>query len=202
MSCIDVRRRSHCRMNRSVEPTRIATRTTAEPSPCAHPDAAAAISQIQAYHRGSNQPILRHDFSTLRQLWRTTGRSDAKTQLVWMVGLGVLCVPSMVSALRLPRGPDQARSRDMLPRGLLRALPEGTRQESSISKKCRNDVVLATASLPVVPAMTHWPWRRSDRTFRTRDLDLHRTLSGRLRRCSRGAAPRPRVRARRRAVGP
>ena len=23
-----------------------------------------------------------------------------------------------------------------------------------------------------------WPWRRSDRTFRARDLDLHRTLSG------------------------
>ena len=44
-------------------------------------------------------------------------------------------------------------------------------------------------SLVSTPAMTPWPWRRSDRTFRARDLDLHRTLSGLSDggRCSRGA---------------
>ena len=87
--------------------------------------------------------------------------------------------------------------------GLLRALTDGTKWKSSIDKKCWNDVVLASMSLVWTPAMTPWPWRRSDRTFRARDLDLHRTLSrvGALRRCSRGAVSRSRVRARRRAVG-
>ena len=62
--------------------------------------------------------------------------------------------------------------------GLLRALTDGTKWKSSIDKKCWNDVVLASMSLVWTPAMTPWPWRRSDRTFRARDLDLHRTLSG------------------------
>ena len=62
--------------------------------------------------------------------------------------------------------------------GLLRALTDGTKWKGSIDKKCWNDVVLASMSLVWTPAMTPWPWRRSDRTFRARDLDLHRTLSG------------------------
>ena len=131
------------------------------------------------------------DFSTLRQRERTTARSHTKTQLIWMVVLSVLYVPSMVSVMLLRRGPDQDRSRAILPRGLLRALTEGTRWESPIRKKCRNDVVLATMSSAPTTAMTAWPWRRSDRTFRARDLDLLRTLSGRLRRCSRGLRRAP-----------
>ena len=141
------------------------------------------------------------DFSTLRQRERTTARSHTKTQLIWMVVLSVLYVPSMVSVMLLRRGPDQDRSRAILPRGLLRALTEGTRWESPIRKKCRNDVVLATMSSAPTTAMTAWPWRRSDRTFRARDLDLLRTLSGRLRRWLRGALGSRGGRARRRAEG-
>ena len=47
---------------------------------------------------------------------------------------------------------------------------------------------LATISSAPIPDMTQWPWRRSDRTFLARDLDLHRTLSGRLRTPTRDGA--------------
>jgi len=97
---------------------------------------------------------------------------------VWIVEGSILYTPIMVSVMLLRPGPDQDRYRAISPGGLLRALTDGTKWKSSIDKKCRNDVVLASVSLVWTPDMTPWPWRRSDRTFRARDLDLHRTLSG------------------------
>ena len=97
---------------------------------------------------------------------------------VWIVEGSILYTPIMVSVMLLRPGPDQDRYRAISPGGLLRALTDGTKWKGSINKKCRNDVVLASVSLVWTPDMTPWPWRRSDRTFRARDLDLHRTLSG------------------------
>ena len=97
---------------------------------------------------------------------------------VWIVEISIIYTPIMVSVMLLRPGPDQDRYRAILPEGLPRALTDGTKWKSSIDKKCWNDVVLASMSLVWTPAMTPWPWRRSDRTFRARDLDLHRTLSG------------------------
>ena len=97
---------------------------------------------------------------------------------VWIVEGSILYTPIMVSVMLLRPGPDQDRYRAISPGGLLRALTDGTKWKCSINKKCRNDVVLASVSLVWNPDMTPWPWRRSDRTFRARDLDLHRTLSG------------------------
>ena len=99
---------------------------------------------------------------------------------VWIVEGILVYTPIMVSVMLLRPGPDQDRYRAISPGGLLTEPPhrDGTKWKSSIDKKCRNDVVLASVSLVWTPGMTPWPWRRSDRTFRARDLDLHRTLSG------------------------
>ena len=143
------------------------------------------------------------DFWTLRQRERTTARSHTKAQLIWMVVLSVLYAPSMVSGMRLPLGSDQDRSRAILPRGLLRALTEGTRWESPIRKKCRNDVVLATMSsahgtdhrhdgMAMATVRSHVPRSRSR---------LAPYAVGTSPAVLSGAPPSPRVRARRRTVG-
>ena len=107
-----------------------------------------------------------------------TGRSHVTSSAVWIVEGSILYTPIMVSVMLLRPGPDQDRYRAISPGGLLGALTDGTKWKSSIDKKCWNDVVFASMSLVWTPGMMSWPWRRSDRTFRARDLDLHRTLSG------------------------
>ena len=53
-------------------------------------------------------------------------------------------------------------------------------------EKCRNHGISAMASSARPMRTTQGPWRRSDRAFRSRDLDFHRTVTGRLRRHRRG----------------
>ena len=54
-------------------------------------------------------------------------------------------------------------------------------------KKYSNIAVSAMASSARPIRITQAPWRRSDRAFRSRDLDFHRTVTGGLRRRSRVA---------------
>ena len=56
----------------------------------------------------------------------------------------------------------------------------------SKSKMCRSRAFSAIISFTRPMRMTQRQWRRSDRAFRSRDLDFHRTLTGRLREHRRG----------------
>ena len=92
---------------------------------------------------------------------------------VWIVEGSILYAPIMI----LRPGFDQER---YLAGGHSEALTDGTKWKcvQLIKSAGMIKLVLASVSLLPTPATTPWPWRRSDRTSRARDLDLHRTLSG------------------------
>ena len=71
-----------------------------------HTDAVTAILNFGHLPKARILAHFEAYFSTLRQRERTTARSHTKTQLIWMVVLSVLYVPSMVSIMLLRRGPD------------------------------------------------------------------------------------------------
>ena len=89
-----------------------------------------------------------------------------------------------IRTLRTRRGTDQIRSRAPAPMasdGAL-TLTDARRCEGGKlnHKKYSNIAVSAMASCAQPIRITQAPWRRSDRAFRSRDLDFHRTVTGGL----------------------
>lgn len=91
-----------------------------------------------------------------------------------------------MSYIRTRRSDVQARSHATAPRASDGGLTTAARVESRNTKRCRSRAFSAIISSTRPTRMTQRQWRRSDRAFRSRDLDLHRTLTGRLREHRRG----------------
>ena len=91
-----------------------------------------------------------------------------------------------MSYIRTRRSYVQARSHATAPRASDGGLTTAARVESRNTKRCRSRALSAIVSSTRPTRMTQRQWRRSDRAFRSRDLDLHRTLTGRLREHRRG----------------
>ena len=91
-----------------------------------------------------------------------------------------------MSYIRTRRSYVQARSHATAPRSSDGGLTTAARVESRNMKRCRYRAFSAIVPSARPTRMTQRQWRRSDRAFRSRDLDLHRTLTGRLREPRRG----------------